>query len=312
MPKVPLKPYSRAGPSFSPFPSSSSSSKTGTRTLLSRYRTPLILVCVSTYGLGAAGVFAYARYLSSSAASVALDVPLDVSDRYDKTATTFDPNINFTETISGINWRRRQLAQQAKGYVLESSAGTGRNSEYYRLGGIKRLVMLDQSVEMLKVAEKKFKMQHPAYRSVNFLTQSALDPIPLAPTSPDGYDTVIQTMGLCSTPDPAGMVRSLGKVVKPESGRVLLLEHGRSHYGWINQVLDATANGHAAQHGCWWNRDVGKIVGDAVGEGGGGLEVVEMKRYNFGTTWWVELRKKGARQDMEKRAAKVQEVAQQT
>ena len=298
MPKVPLKPFARARLTSSPFPSSS---PTGSRTFLSRYRTPLILVCVSTYALGAVGFFGYASYLRSTSDSAGLDVPLDVSDRYDETAGTFDSNINFTETISGINWRRKQLAQQAKGYVLESSAGTGRNSEYYRLGGIKRLVMLDQSAEMLKVAKEKFKKQHPSYRSVTFLTQSALDPVPLAPTSSDGYDTVIQTMGLCSTPDPARMIRTLGNVVKPGSGRILLLEHGRSHYGWINQVLDATAKGHAAQHGCWWNRDVGKIVGEAVSDGNGGLEVVEMKRYNFGTTWWIELRKKGAKEGMEKR-----------
>ena len=307
MPKVPLKAFARTRPGSSPFPSSSLPSG---KTLPSRFRTPLILVCISTYGLGAAGFFAYARYLKSTSVSAALDVPLDVSDRYDKTAKTFDSDINFTETISGINWRRRQLAQQAKGYVLESSAGTGRNSEYYRLGGIKRLVMLDQSAEMLKIAEEKFKTQHPSYRNVAFLTQSALDPIPLAPTSLEGYDTVIQTMGLCSTPDPAGMIRNLGKVVKPGSGRILLLEHGRSHYRWMDQVLDATAKGHAAQHGCWWNRDIGKIVGEVVGEEDFGLEVVEMKRYNFGTTWWVELRRKKARGDTEQGEKRVQEAVE--
>lgn len=97
------------------------------------------------------------------------------------------------------------------------------------------------------------------------------------------FDTVVQTMGLCSTRDPVELLRNLSRLVK-EDGKILLLEHGASHYGWINKGLDHTAWDHAKKQGCWWNRDIYKIVEES------GLEVEEIKRSNLGTTWWLILR----------------------
>ena len=124
---------------------------------------------------------------------------------------------------------------------------------------------------------------HPKYMSHKFLVQSALDPI-VSP--PAGFDTVVQTMGLCSTPDPVRLLRQMGSVLRPETGRILLLEHGRGNHEWINNKLDYHAPHHADKFGCWWNRDIKQIIDDS------GLEVVELKRYHFGTTWWVELKSK--------------------
>ncbi|MCJ1231195.1 hypothetical protein MMC12_007872, partial [Toensbergia leucococca] len=75
-------------------------------------------------------------------------------------------------------------------------------------------------------------------------------------------------MGLCSTPHPSHLLAHLGTLASPTNGRILLLEHGRSHYEWLNRILDASAPAHADRHGCWWNRDVGRIVEES------GLEVV--------------------------------------
>lgn len=91
-------------------------------------------------------------------------------------------------------------------------------------------------------------------------------------------------MGLCSTGKPVELLKHLGSVTNPDGGQILLLEHGRSHYDWLNVILDGLAKAHADKHGCWWNRDIGRIVDES------GLEVVCVKRFNLGTTWWVELR----------------------
>lgn len=123
---------------------------------------------------------------------------------------------------------------------------------------------------------------HPNYTSTTFLAQPATHPIPTAP--PTGYDTVLQTMGLCSTPDPVAHLRHLGTLANQEHGQILLLEHGRSHYGWVNRILDNLAKHHADRYGCWWNRDIGRIVEES------GLVVGRVRRYGLGTTWWVELR----------------------
>jgi len=82
------------------------------------------------------------------------------------------------------------------------------------------------------------------------------------------------------------VLRNLGEMVNPDGGRILLLEHGKGYYEWLNGYLDTMAPAHADRHGCWYNKDVGEIVRKS------GLEVVEAKRYHFGTTWWFVLKPK--------------------
>ena len=124
---------------------------------------------------------------------------------------------------------------------------------------------------------------HPDYQSCMFITQSAQDSI----SHPQGgFDTILQTMGLCSTPEPSRLLSHLGTIVNTDNGQILLLEHGRSHYQWLNNILDKQAPAHADKHGCWWNRDIGRIVEES------GLEIIRCKRYHLGTTWWFELRPK--------------------
>ena len=97
-------------------------------------------------------------------------------------------------------------------------------------------------------------------------------------------------MGLCSTPNASSLLANLGRLTNPSSGRILLLEHGRSYFAWLNRILDKHASAHADKHGCWWNKDIQKIVEES------GLEVVQITRYmyHFGTTWKMELRPKTA------------------
>ena len=210
---------------------------------------------------------------------------------------------------------RKKLVSQAYGDVLEVSIGTGRNLEYYdwdfkgyngvgkvaREGGIKRgkvksFTAIDKSGEMLEVAHEKFSKMFPGILGVRWVIGDAEKEIPSLPEIANEksenlverkYDTVVQTMGLCSVGDPVRLLRKLGEVVKEEDGRVLLLEHGRGRWEWLNGVLDRFAEGHAREFGCWWNRDLGAIVEES------GLEVVTIKTiwWHGGTTWWMELKK---------------------
>lgn len=168
--------------------------------------------------------------------------------------------------------------------------GTGRNAGYYVVMGgrkVKSLTFVDQSAEMIAIAREKFHALHPDYHSAIFHTQSALEPLPSSPSArpPPPYDTIVQTMGLCSMPQPSLLLTHLGTLLKPGSGRILLLEHGRSHYNWVNWILDRTAGQHAIKHGCWWNRDIGRIVEES------GLIVAKVERKHLGTTWVLELRR---------------------
>lgn len=202
--------------------------------------------------------------------------------------------------------KRRELIEMARGDVLEVSCGTGRNMEYYEFGerrgrdekgrakvfGCRSVTFVDLSPQMVEVARGKFEKLHPNKGGVvvAFRAEDAKDVLPpgggaTTPASSKRYfDTIVQTMGLCSMPDPVGTLRHLATITEPQKGRILLLEHGRSYYDWLNRILDNLAPAHADRHGCWWNRDIGEIVRQS------GLEVVEEKRWHFGTTWRYVLR----------------------
>lgn len=221
---------------------------------------------------------------------------LDTSTVYNRTAATFDDSVSFTERFTGIDRLRKKLVGKAHGHVLETSVGTGRNASYFVMRKVKSLTFVDQSAEMIAIAREKFYALHPDYNSAVFQTQSALKPLPFLslspshqplppPPPPPPYDTIVQTMGLCSIPQPSLLLTHLGTLLKPGSGRILLLEHGRSHYSWVNWVLDRTASQHAIKHGCWWNRDIGKIVEES------GMVVTKVERKHLGTTWVLELKR---------------------
>ncbi|KAL2810685.1 methyltransferase domain-containing protein [Aspergillus granulosus] len=244
---------------------------------------------LTVLGVGALTISTYCGYLYASyrrevAQAQSMTVPEDVSDRYNHTARTFDADVELSEKLMRLGPKRRDLVRRAHGDVLEVSCGTGRNLEYYDLGarGCRSVTYVDLSPEMVEIARAKFAKLHPGFTRVEFRAQDARE-VP-APSHHRYYDTIVQTMGLCSMPDPAGALRHLGTITEPQQGRILLLEHGRSHYDWLNRVLDNLAPAHADRHGCWWNRDIGRIVRDS------GLEIVEEQRWHFGTTWRYVLR----------------------
>ena len=106
------------------------------------------------------------------------------------------------------------------------------------------------------------------------------------------YDTIVQTFGLCSVRDPVGLVVNLAQAVRPDTGRIMLLEHGRNNWwGLVDGLLDRSARGHFERFGCWWNRDIELIVREAA-RSVPGLQIVRLNRrfFTLGTHIEVELR----------------------
>ncbi len=277
-----------------------------------KYRTvPLALMAITAFTISGYVTYAYVSYKKTVAEGAEANVPEDVSERYDVIAPNFDREVDSMEKVMGLHKLRKKLAQEASGDVCEVSIGTGRNLTYYdwdfkgyngvgradargevKRGKVKSLTAIDQSAQMLEVAHEKFSKEYPGILGIRWVVQDASKPLPTPPVSANErsankvakkYDTIIQTMGLCSTGDPVGLLKNLGQSIERD-GRIMLLEHGQGTWSWVNSVLDGLAPRHAAEFGCWWNRDIGKIVEES------GLEVVEIKRKHFGTTWWVELR----------------------
>ncbi|KAK7529722.1 S-adenosyl-L-methionine-dependent methyltransferase [Phyllosticta citricarpa] len=227
-------------------------------------------------------------------------VPADASDRYDRKAQTYDETVGASEKSIGVNRLRRKLVRQAEGHVLEVSAGTGPSLPHYDFKKVRSLTLLDQSGPMLEIARHKWNEMKQRGEivgrtsdNVEFRVQSAFDPIEGPKYEKDEkveelgkFDTVVQAHGLCSTAQPERLLQRLGQVVKRD-GKILLLEHGYSYFGWLNLSLDLNAPVRADKYGCWWNKDIGAIVQNS------GLEVVKISRpwYHLGTTWWIELRR---------------------
>jgi methyltransferase OMS1 len=285
-----------------------------------RYRsTPGILGAIILFGLSCYGGYSYVAFTKDSGETprISAATQQDVSGRYDSIANTFDDEVDWTEWTMGISSLRKELASAAHGNVLEVSIGTGRNLEYYdwnfkgyngvgkldykgfmKKGKVTSFTAVDKSGEMLEIAHEKFAKMFPGILGVRWVIADAAekDKIPGPPRTADEkrgsqarkYDTVIQTFGLCSVADPVGLLKNLGDCVEEEDGRILLLEHGRGRWKWLNKYLDKAAAGHAEHFGCWWNRDIREIVQES------GLEVVKIetpKWLHGGTTWWIELKK---------------------
>lgn len=258
------------------------------RTRITNYRNGALVV-LGGLTLLTSSYITYVYKTYSREASILRDAgntpPLDASARFNHIAEDYDANINTSEWLSGINNKRAKLLAKARGHVLEASVGTGRNAAFYPLTGgrIKSVTMVDQSAEMVRVARMNWAKTNAWFINAMFRIQSVAEPIPYPSNSPEGYDTVVQTMGVCSTGDPVAVLRNLGRLTKSD-GRILLLEHGRAKYEWMNRVLDTIAPSHAERWGCWFNKDVGAVVRES------GLEIVEERRYHFGTTWWFVLK----------------------
>ncbi|KAG5296794.1 oxa1 multicopy suppressor [Histoplasma ohiense] len=351
----PLAPSQRARPNRPPFQSAPvQAAPPRTRSINPKGLTVCAVAafCFSTYG-----TYLYVTYDRTVKQSKNLSVPDDVSDRFHKTAPTYDANVELTERIMRISKKREELVKRARGNVLEVACGTGRNMQYYSLGerrgtdkngkaeiqGCRSVTFVDQSPQMVEIAREKFEKMYPHFRRAAFWAQDAMAPIPPLEhtTAMQGssqssgssslgnsnnnkgngngskslpttraqqqsctFDTVIQTMGLCSLPDPVSYLKHLGTLVEPERGEILLLEHGRSHYRWLNKLLDDLAAAHADRHGCWWNRDIGEIVRQS------GLEIVESKRWHMGTTWRFILRRKAEGTGREKKDVGLAEISE--
>ena len=76
----------------------------------------------------------------------------DIASKYDRFACWYDW-LESIPNLLGLSRLRRGLLRHTSGKVLEVAAGTGKNLAYYPQGC--RIIALDVSGEMLKVAQKR-------------------------------------------------------------------------------------------------------------------------------------------------------------
>ena len=201
---------------------------------------------------------------------------------YDAESSSFDASVDAHEYWSGISHARRSLiGTHARGRVLEVASGTGRNIGMYDADKVREVTAVDASRGMLAEAEAKAKHAGTGGVTMVFVhgDVEALGKV----VKRRSVDTVVDTFGLCSYDDPVGALRAMANACKL-NGEILLLEHGRSQYTWLNNILDAHAHAHAVKWGCYWNRDIVALVKEA------GLEIIEHETRHLGTTSLIRAR----------------------
>jgi methyltransferase OMS1 len=152
-------------------------------------------------------MYMYQSYRRAVRESELLDLPqnADVSSRWMDLSRSFDDEVDFSEKFMLLGRRRKNLCQQAVGNVLEVSAGTGRNLDYYNLDPIrtprakriKSLVFNDLSEIMVYQAQKKFDQLQENTQSiakfrgpVRFVVGDASDKRLIARPE-GGFDTIV-------------------------------------------------------------------------------------------------------------------------
>lgn len=189
----------------------------------------------------------------------------DIQQKYNQFAPWYDLVEGLPELL-GVRTLRHTLLQRAAGRVLEVAVGTGKNLRHYPSSC--QLTAIDLSPAMLAIAHKR------ANRLGLDMTFGVMDAEQLA-FADQCFDTVVDSLTLCTFPDPIAALRELARVCKP-AGHILLLEHGRSDRAGLGRWQDRWAARHARRLGCQWNREPLALVRQA------GLRLLATRRTFFG------------------------------
>ena len=200
-----------------------------------------------------------------------------IQKQYNAFAKWYDLTDGLVEYL-GVRRLPRRLVSKAVGRVLDIAVGTGLNLPRYQLGI--PLTAIDLSQEMLIRARKKA-------GKLKLLIDFAIMDGELLGFPDNHFDTVVESLTLCTFPDPVLALREMERVVKP-GGRILLLEHGRSDRPRLGRYQDRRAAKHAQVLSCNWNREPQELVAQA------GLRIKNASRSFFGVFHLLEVEPNGA------------------
>ncbi|CAI5759509.1 unnamed protein product [Candida verbasci] len=209
----------------------------------------------------------------------------DTTNFYDLKAKEYDDAVKWEERGIFMGSKRKWLMSHAKGDVLEISCGTGRNIPYFYPQQVKSITFIDSARNMVQICKDKFENSYPNFKKVAYAVGKGEDLTKLS-SSNMKYDTIIEAFGLCCHKNPVQVLKNMSQLLKP-GGRIVLLEHGRSNWEFINNHLDFRSEKRMAKWKCRWNLDIGELIDEA------GLDIVKEKRAHLSTTWMMILKKPG-------------------
>ena len=160
------------------------------------------------------------------------------------------------------HYQRKKVVPLAIGDVVEIGVGPGLNLQYYNLDTVNKVIGIDPSDELNKIAKKN---ANKVNLDIEFNLSSA-ESIDL-PTS--SVDSVVCTFSLCSIPNPQKALKEIYRILKP-GGKYYFCEHGISPdlstrvFQNVTNVFYPKLSG-----GCHANRDIPKLISES------GLKILE-------------------------------------
>lgn len=164
---------------------------------------------------------------------------------------------------------RAQLAQAARGVVLEIGAGGGQNFGFYDPAITERVEAIEPNEYMRQRAARAIQ----AARIPIHLTDAPAEALPFADST---FDSALAVYVFCSVRDPARSLAEIERVLKP-GGELLLYEHVRSHnavWGAIQSAITpvqrlVAANCHLNRPTPTYVRAAGFTITTETWSGGG-------------------------------------------
>lgn len=160
------------------------------------------------------------------------------------------------------HYQRKKVVPLAIGDVVEIGVGPGLNLQYYNLDTVNKVIGIDPSDELNKIAKKN---ANKVNLDIEFNLSSA-ESIDL-PTS--SVDSVVCTFSLCSIPNPQKALKEIHRILKP-GGKYYYCEHGISPdlstrvFQNVTDIFYPKLSG-----GCHANRDISKLISES------GLKILE-------------------------------------
>ena len=152
-----------------------------------------------------------------------------------------------------ISYQRKKIVPEASGTILEIGIGSGLNIPYYQKSKINKVIGLEPSEQLCKMAKKTADDNN---FSIDFLVNGA-EEIELPSNS---IDTILLTYTLCSIPEPNIALKEIMRVMKSD-GRILFCEHGIAPdevvQKWQNRINPLWGKLFG---GCNINRDIPNIL----------------------------------------------------
>jgi ubiquinone/menaquinone biosynthesis C-methylase UbiE len=149
-----------------------------------------------------------------------------IKKRYDRIAKIYD-FLDQPMEMGFSKWRKKMLSE-ATGKTLEVGIGTGKNLPFYPEDV--ELTGIDFSEKMIEKARNK--INHPA--KTQLLEMDAENMF----FDDNTFDTVVTSCVFCSVPDPVQGLKEIRRVCK-NGGKILMLEHMRSHKKVVGPLMDA-------------------------------------------------------------------------